>query len=291
MSSNTNVLGRADPSMEVLPVTSRIRQVYPEDLFPNGNYAQLPYGRTRYWILGPEDGVKVVLIHGISTPSVTWMKLAPYLAEHGFRVLAYDLYGKGYSEAPYTTFDARLFVVQLALLLQYIRWDTTHIVGFSMGGGVAAAFAASMPHLVAGKVVFIASAGLLERTGAPNPSTTAPIPQYEQLRDLQSSELPGYKRSLGSCFQDGPIRGLEAAFDAVAQAMAGPTQQHYEVLIIHGTDDPIVPYNEANKIKTRVPQAEVVTVQGAAHHLVLQDGHWQIVAERLVAFLKPQSSV
>ncbi len=72
-----------------------------------------------------------------------------------------DLYGKGYSEAPKTTFDATLFVVQLALLLQYIRWDAAHIVGFSMGGGVAAAFASSMPHLVAGKVVFVAAAGLL----------------------------------------------------------------------------------------------------------------------------------
>lgn len=72
-----------------------------------------------------------------------------------------DLYGKGYSEAPKTAFDATLFVVQLALLLQYIRWDAAHIVGFSMGGGVAASFAASVPHLVAGKVVFIAAAGLL----------------------------------------------------------------------------------------------------------------------------------
>lgn len=72
-----------------------------------------------------------------------------------------DLYGKGYSEAPKTAFDATLFVVQLALLLQYIRWDAAHVVGFSMGGGVAAAFASSVPHLVAGKIVFISAAGLL----------------------------------------------------------------------------------------------------------------------------------
>ena len=43
-----------------------------------------------------------------------------------------DLYGKGYSEAPHTTYDANLFVTQLALLLQYVRWDAAHIVGFSM---------------------------------------------------------------------------------------------------------------------------------------------------------------
>ncbi|KAI0669949.1 alpha/beta-hydrolase [Trametes maxima] len=275
-----------DLSMEALPPTSRIRQIYPADLFPNGDYANLPHGRVRYWILGPAEGTKVVLIHGISTPGITWKEIAPYLAEHGFRVLVYDLYGKGYSQAPHTTFDATLFTVQLALLLQYIHWDTAHVVGFSMGGGVAAAFTASMPHLIAGKVVFISSAGLIERHGAPNPSVRVPIPVYKELRDLQTSELPGYGRSLQSCFKDGPIRGLEAAFDKVAEVTVGHTQQKLQILIIHGTEDDIVAYEEANKIKGRVPQAEVVTVEGAAHDVVMRDGHWQIVAESLARFLQ-----
>ncbi|KAI0651800.1 alpha/beta-hydrolase [Trametes meyenii] len=265
--------------MEALSPTSRIRQIYPADLFPNGDYANLPYGRVRYWTLGPEEGTKVVLIHGISTPSITWREVAPYLAKHGFRVLVYDLYGKGYSQAPYTTYDATLYTVQLALLLQYIHWDAAHIVGFSMGGGVAAAFTASVPHLVTGKVIFISSAGLIE-------SVRVPIPEYKELRNLQTSELAGYGRSLRSCFQDGPIRGLEAAFDRVAQVAVGPARQKPQVLIIHGTDDDIVAYEEANKIKGRVPQAEVVTVEGAGHDVVMRDGHWQIVAENLARFLQ-----
>ncbi|KAI9063015.1 alpha/beta-hydrolase [Trametes sanguinea] len=271
--------------MEALPAASRIRQIYPEDLFPNGNYAQLPYGRVRYWILGPEEGTKVVLIHGISTPAITWKEIAPYLAEQGFRVLVYDLYGKGYSEAPLVTYDSTFFVVQLALLLQYIRWPAANIVGFSMGGGVAAAFAATLPHLVAGKIALISSAGLLEHLRAPNPSVRVPIPQYEELRDLQASELPGYKRSLQSCFVDGPIRGQEAAFDKLARVTIGPTQQPIQVLVVHGTEDEIVPVDEADKIKARVPQADVVKVEGAQHDIVLRDRHWQTVAEKLVQFL------
>ncbi|KAJ8495832.1 hypothetical protein ONZ51_g1471 [Trametes cubensis] len=272
-----------------------------------GEYAPLPHGRVRYWLLGPEDGVKVVLIHGISTPGITWKEIAPYLAEKGLRVLVYDLYGKGYSEAPHVVYNATLFVVQLALLLQYIHWDSAHIVGFSMGGGVAAAFASSMPHLLTGKVVFIASAGLLERANAPNPSVRVPIPQYQeaslvrsneqvyytwltqsraQLKDLQATELPGYKRSLQSCFEDGPIRGLEAAYDEVARVTIGPAQQPLQVRIIHGTEDEIVPFGEAIKIQARVPQAEIVKIENAAHDLVLRDGHWQIVAKRLLEFLQ-----
>ena len=84
---------------------------------------------------------------------MSWREIAPYLAEQGFQVLVYggypaslhqyrmleqtcingiDLYGKGYSEAPHTTYDWTLFCTQLALLLQYVRWEAAHVVGFSM---------------------------------------------------------------------------------------------------------------------------------------------------------------
>ncbi|KAH9898450.1 alpha/beta-hydrolase [Cubamyces lactineus] len=279
-----------DHSMEKLPAKSRIRQRYSDDFLPNGDYAPLPYGRVRYWILGPEEGTKVVLIHGISTPAMSWTQIAPYLAERGFRILVYDLYGKGYSEAPHTTYDWTLFCTQLALLLQYVRWEAAHIVGFSMGGGIAAVFTASLPHLVSGKAIFISSAGLLEYSRTTKPtrseSATPKTPQYKEFRDLQASSLPGYKRTLQSCYQDGPVRHLEAAFDKLATIAVGPLRQSLQVLIIHGTEDEVVPIAEADKIKSRVPQAEVVRVEAAAHDIVNKVGHWQVVAENIVRFLR-----
>ena len=74
--------------MEVLDQSNPLRQLYPEDLYPDGtfrlpisvldrwnshvlsgSYFQSPYGRTRYWIVGPETGKKVrvqtlhILVH------------------------------------------------------------------------------------------------------------------------------------------------------------------------------------------------------------------------------------
>ena len=43
-----------------------------------------------------------------------------------------DLYGRGYSEAPQTTYDTNLYTTQLAHLMQYIRWEKANIVGISM---------------------------------------------------------------------------------------------------------------------------------------------------------------
>ena len=122
---------------------------------------------------------QVVLIHGLSIPSIIWRDVAPTLADLGYRVLVYgacargladraslmphpDLYGRGYTDAPQAIHDSSLYTTQLAFLMQYLRWDKANIVGLSMGGGIAAAFTDQFPHLVDEAVALIASAGLME---------------------------------------------------------------------------------------------------------------------------------
>lgn len=46
------------------------------DFYPNGTDLELPQGIMRYWKFGNEDGNRVVLIHGISTGSAIYDKLA-----------------------------------------------------------------------------------------------------------------------------------------------------------------------------------------------------------------------
>lgn len=151
-------------SLASLPPSSKTWSIYPEDFFPGGAYAELPYGRVRYWQLGPKRGRKVILIHGLSIPSMIWKDVGPALAANGYRVLLYDLYGRGYSDAPQTTYDPTLYSVQLALLMQHVKWDKATVVGVSMGGGVAAAFTSQFPNLVDENVVLIASAGIMDST-------------------------------------------------------------------------------------------------------------------------------
>ena len=43
-----------------------------------------------------------------------------------------DLYGRGYSDAPLTTYDSALYATQLALLMQHVNWDKASIAGVSM---------------------------------------------------------------------------------------------------------------------------------------------------------------
>ncbi|KAF8588115.1 alpha/beta-hydrolase [Ramaria rubella] len=265
----------AHPSLDSVPTSSEVRQIYPRDFFPNPNSVRLPLGKTTYWILGPEDGPKVVLIHGISIPSLLWKYIGPFLAEKGFRVLIYDLFGRGYSEAPDTTYNADLYTTQLALLLQHVQFEHAHIVGLSMGGGIAAAFAATFPNLVTEKIVFIASVGLTE--ALPSVSQSAKVPL---MRKLQTECLSGYAHAVSSSYTDGPLKGLQNAFLMIAG------MPRLKSLIIHGTKDRVVNFSNGEKIKALVPSAVLVPIEGADHDLTVAEAYYAQVQEAILKFFQ-----
>jgi hypothetical protein len=64
---------------------------YPPDLFPGARDVQTPYGSLRVYEWGPENGRKVLFVHGISTPCLSLGLVAEKLAENGYRVM---LFGK-----------------------------------------------------------------------------------------------------------------------------------------------------------------------------------------------------
>ncbi|GJE84062.1 alpha/beta-hydrolase [Phanerochaete sordida] len=270
-------------SMEALNKDLPIRQLYPEDIYPNGAYYNSPYGRVRYWIVGPEDGRKITLVHGLTTPSLIWKDVQSELVEKGFRVLMYDVYGRGYSEAPRVPIDANLCIIQLALLLQYIHWDSTDLVGFSMGGAIVASFASMFPHLTAQNIVFIASAGLIE------PSKEPPIPSKEtqpdsgqvsiHLQELQSQYLPAYDDVVESSRMAGLISGVNWAFKVLGKS----TDRRF--LIVHGTADNVVPYSEAFKIHKLIPQGRLEPIQGGSHFITMEPASLQPFLAALLKFL------
>ena len=62
---------------------------YPPDALPGARDVESPYGSIRVYEWGPEDGEKILLIHGISTPSIALTDLANKLVEKGCRVMLF----------------------------------------------------------------------------------------------------------------------------------------------------------------------------------------------------------
>lgn len=66
---------------------------YPPDALPGARDVDSPYGSIRVNEWGPEDGEQILLIHGISTPSIALADLAHKLVEKGCRVM---LFGRAF---------------------------------------------------------------------------------------------------------------------------------------------------------------------------------------------------
>src|SRR5215469_10646415 len=104
--------------------------------------------RLRYVELGEGASVPVLLLHGFGADLNTWMFTQPALAD-GRRVIALDLPGHGGSTKELRGADAESFAAILGQAADALGVARMHLVGHSMGGGIAISFALRQPERVA----------------------------------------------------------------------------------------------------------------------------------------------
>jgi pimeloyl-ACP methyl ester carboxylesterase len=111
----------------------------------SGSFVKLSEGFTHYELGGSGDRGEVVLVHGFSVPYLIWEPTFNALTSFGFRVLRYDLFGRGFSDRPYAKYNLDLFVRQLYDLLDRLDLPQINLIGLSMGGAIASAFTVRYP--------------------------------------------------------------------------------------------------------------------------------------------------
>jgi pimeloyl-ACP methyl ester carboxylesterase len=272
--------------------------------YPNRHFeeANLPSGVTHYQAVG--DGPAVVLIHGVSGPLAVWDKLVPALLEGGFRVIRYDLYGRGFSsrleDAPY---DLETYQSQLKELLKALKAEEhLRVIGSSLGAVIAAEFALRNSGRI-GELVLIGPAGF--------PIT---VPWTARLRDLPVLG-PVFTRFLAHStilkqndhyFVTGRMPGelrpfvadqlsIPGTTGAILRTMANSPVQSYvqsyrrladhkfPVRVIWGRQDATFPYENSRILLDSVPRAKLLTVDRCGH--LPQYERAEIVAPALVEML------
>ncbi len=126
-----------------------------------GSFAKLSQGITYFrWHNDKVRGPVAICIHGLTTPSFVWDGLADELDALGYRVLVYDLYGRGLSDRPAAQQTRAFFLRQLSDLIAHedIKGDIT-MFGYSMGGSIATCYAAKHPEMLR-RLVLLAPAGM-----------------------------------------------------------------------------------------------------------------------------------
>jgi len=123
----------------------------------------LSRGETFYSLHGPEDGELVLCVHGITWWSFCFEPFLPHLINNGYRVLLFDLYGRGESDSPVgVQHNLALFVEQTRELLDALDFKMPiKIIGLSMGGAITAGFASKYPNRVK-NLIFMGPAGLTQ---------------------------------------------------------------------------------------------------------------------------------
>ena len=291
MTLDTIVLGAVAIGAAVPLVQERLRRPVTGDLRREapGQFVELAHGFVHYQFLGPPRGPLAVCVHGLTTPSFVWRGLARRLAALGFRVLIYDLYGRGYSDRPHGAQTPAFFVEQLHDLLVAldVRRDIT-LFGYSMGGVIAAGFTAQHPEYLR-RLILIAPAGMetprlgriagfardwpllgdwVFHVGYPlvlKRGMRAERDQeksVERLEEMQLDELRrrGYLRSVLSSLRFTLRRPVPAIHRQIAQA-------GIPVGAIWGRDDPVVPISGLGQLAQWNRKAQQEVVEGAGHGL------------------------
>jgi pimeloyl-ACP methyl ester carboxylesterase len=109
-------------------------------------------------VIDSGTGPAVVFVHGLGASLYAWRALLPPVLGAGYRVVAFDNRGFGFSERPDSGYDNAAYERLLVALLDSLDIADAVLIGHSMGGAIAAQVAIDHPARVRG-LVLIGSAG------------------------------------------------------------------------------------------------------------------------------------
>jgi len=227
------------------------------------------------------EGTPLVLIHGLGMPATTWYRQVPaFAARH--QVIVLDNRGAGRSDQPYEGYSIHRMAQDVVELLDHLNIPRAHILGLSLGGLIAQELALSWPERVHGLILACTYPGGPEYLEATNEmwrerlnvagmsveqvfrmalewGTTAKfrethpdeVERFVRLR----VELPGSGHGFQGQFQAG------AAFDARDRL----PQLRCPTLVLHGTEDRVVPPRFAEQLARLIPGSRLHWIRGTGH--------------------------
>lgn len=264
----------------------------------------VPGGDTRFWVraLGHADDV-VMLLHGWPEDGGTWDRVAPLLADAGYRVVAPDLKGFGRTEAPEdTSYDPETLADEIAQLIRNLHAQKVVLVGHDWGGAVALATAFRHPGRVRSLVVASSPYRQLDLRRAWHiPLMNVPIVAELAFRFAARPLVKGaltYASRVREPFDAervdryaASVAGDPSAWLAYYRTMSRQAVLDWTVgrirkrlssapvvrnrlrvpaLVIWGSDDPVLPIGLGARVAHDLG-AELVTVEGAGHFVPEED--------------------
>jgi pimeloyl-ACP methyl ester carboxylesterase len=241
----------------------------------------------------------ILLIMGAAASMLSWEDDFCERLSAGSRfVIRYDHRDTGRSVSyapgspPYTLHDLAADAVRL---LATFRLSRAHLVGMSMGGAIAQLMALDHPDRVA-TLTLISTSPAGSGSGDPD----LPAMSEEVRAEFRATVEPDWSdraavidyivdlertcAGVGSSFDEASMRELAGhVFERTVNIESSMTNHFHmdggerwrerlgevatPTLVIHGTEDPILPYGHALALAKEIPRAELLALEKAGHEL------------------------
>jgi 3-oxoadipate enol-lactonase len=230
----------------------------------------------------------VLCLSGLGYSSWCWEDFMAAAAGR-FRMIAVDNRGTGRSEKPPGPYSIEMMADDAARVLEHLKAPPAHIVATSMGGYIGLSLALRHPKRVKSLVLVNTS------KGGPD---TLPVPQetYEAWHEasflgarefaeqtMHLSFRRGFLEEHPDVFRHLMERRLEYPTPPMCwSAQNGACVLFLEkgvdvstltqpALVIHGTDDRVVPFENGKKLAEALPNARFVAFEGGGHLTFLEE--------------------
>ncbi|KAH7091390.1 Alpha/Beta hydrolase protein [Paraphoma chrysanthemicola] len=274
-------------------------------VLPAAQFLKTSTGKAAYYSIPPASTTpingsspdRVLFVHGVQTPAIGMFPIARALHNSfpSAHFVLLDLWGHGLSETPIAAYESSLFHNLIDDLLDHLRWDKVHLLGFSFGGALTVGYVASRPQRVQ-TYTLVAPAGLIPRsvfsedeqslirgrdTETAEELKTCVVnileggdlivpPNWQQrvangevvaeaVKDWQMKENPGHAAAVVAVFRDGGVLDNEEMFKkAVGTGLSN--------VVVLGETDGIV--SKEQLVKLGFKNGDVHVVNGAGHGVV-----------------------
>ncbi|AYD01804.1 alpha/beta hydrolase [Neorhizobium sp. NCHU2750] len=260
---------------------------------------------------GSKDAQPIVFHHGWPLSADDWDAQMLFFLHQGYRVIAHDRRGHGRSSQTETGNEMDTYAADMAELAAHLDLRSAIHVGHSTGGGEVTRYVAryGQPLGRVAKAVLIGAVPPIMVKSDKNPGGL-PIEVFDGFRAAQAAnraqfflDIPtgpfyGYNRP-GAEISEGVIRNWWR------QGMMGGTKAHYDcikafsetdftedlkmidvpVLVMHGTDDQIVPFADSAPLSSKLLSNGTLKVyEGLPHGMATT--HADLINVDLLAFFK-----
>ncbi|WP_298189568.1 alpha/beta fold hydrolase [uncultured Pseudomonas sp.] len=250
---------------------------------------------TSYMATG--QGQPVVLIHGVGLNKEMWGGQIVGLAPH-YRVIAYDMLGHGASPRPATGTNLLGYAEQLRELLEHLQLPQATIIGFSMGGLIARAFALHYPQHTLGLVILNSvfnrspeqRAAVIERTRqvaqyGPNANAEAALTRWfsREYQAANPAQIAALRQTMASNDPEGYLTTYELFATQDMYLVDQLSNIHVPTLISTGELDPGSTPQMAQELAEHIPGAQVAVLSEQRHMMPVESP--RLVNQVLLDFL------